>query len=47
MSTYRAVISELKEPTRSLRSASPEVWAGFGAMSHLDGTLPAKAIPCW
>jgi len=45
MGTYREVISELKEPTRSLRSASPEVWAGFGAMHQAavaDGALPAR-----
>ena len=45
MGTYRDVISELKEPTRSLRSASPEVWAGFGAMHQAavaDGALPGK-----
>jgi AhpD family alkylhydroperoxidase len=45
MSTYRGVISELKEPTRSLRSASPEVWAGFGALHQAavaDGALPGK-----
>ncbi|MCY7289992.1 MAG: hypothetical protein LH624_17545 [Cryobacterium sp.] len=45
MGTHREVISELKEPTRSLRAASPEVWAGFGAMHQAaaaDGALPAK-----
>ena len=45
MGTYREVISDLKEPTRSLRTASPEVWAGFGAMHQAavaDGALPGK-----
>ncbi len=45
MGTYREVIGDLKEPTRSLRAASPEVWAGFGAMHQAavaDGALPAK-----
>ena len=45
MGTYREVISELKEPTRSLRNASPEVWSGFGAMHQAavaDGALPGK-----
>jgi len=45
MSTSRDVISELKEPTRSLSAASPAVWAGFGAMHQAavaDGALPGK-----
>ena len=32
MGHYAEVISELSEPTRSLRDASPEVWAGFGQL---------------
>jgi AhpD family alkylhydroperoxidase len=42
--TYTAVINELKEPTRDLRHAIPEVWAGFGALhaeAVADGALPA------
>lgn len=45
MGTSREVINELREPTRSLSAASPEVWAGFGAMHQAavaDGALPAK-----
>jgi AhpD family alkylhydroperoxidase len=45
MGAYREVINELKDPTRSLRAASPDVWAGFGAMHQAavaDGALPAK-----
>ena len=52
MGTYREIISELKEPTRSLRSATPEVWACFGAMhqtpvTHLNVTVAPGAVPCW
>ena len=45
MGHYAEVISELSEPTRSLRDASPEVWAGFGQLHKAavaDGVLPAK-----
>ena len=45
MAAYREVISELREPTRSLRDASPDVWAGFGAMHQAalaDGVLLGK-----
>ncbi len=46
MGTYREVISELKEPTRSLRTASPEVWAGFGAMHQAAVEFaPSVAAP--
>ena len=41
---YTEVIDALKEPTRSLRGASPEVWAGFGqlhAAAVADGALSA------
>jgi AhpD family alkylhydroperoxidase len=43
--THREVIGELREPTRSLRSASPEVWAGFGALHQAavaDGALSGQ-----
>ena len=39
------VIDELRGPTRSLRQASPDVWAGFGQLHQAavaDGVLPAK-----
>ncbi len=45
MSTYHDVIAELAGPTRELRDAAPEVWAGFGALHQAavaDGALPAK-----
>ena len=45
MGEYRDLIRELREPTRSLRDASPEVWAGFGAMHQAavgEGALSAK-----
>ena len=45
MGHYAEVISKLSEPTRSLRDASPEVWAGFGQLHKAavaDGVLPAK-----
>ena len=45
MTNAHEVIEELRSPTRSLRKAAPEAWAGF---SHLhdaavaDGVLPAR-----
>ena len=45
MGHYRDVASDLREPTRSLRAAAPEVWSGFGALHEAavaDGVLPAK-----
>jgi AhpD family alkylhydroperoxidase len=45
MGHYAEVIGELSEPTRSLREAIPEVWAGFGQLHKAavaDGALPAK-----
>src|SRR6185436_19577309 len=45
MSRYAEVIKSLAEPTKTLRDASPEVWAGFGqlhAAAVADGALPAK-----
>ena len=45
MDHYSAVISDLVEPTTSLRDATPEVWAGFGQLHKAavaDGALPAK-----
>jgi AhpD family alkylhydroperoxidase len=45
MSEYREVIAELAEPTRELRRAIPEVWAGFSALHQAavaEGVLPAR-----
>lgn len=45
MGHYRDVAADLREPTKSLRTASPEVWSGFGALHEAavaDGALPAK-----
>jgi AhpD family alkylhydroperoxidase len=45
VSHYREVIEDLKEPTRSLRRAMPEVWGGFGQLHQAavsEGALPAK-----
>lgn len=45
MTHYSGVISDLAEPTRSLRDASPEVWAGFAELHKAavaDGALPAR-----
>ena len=45
MSEYREIIAELAEPTRELRRAIPEVWAGFSALHQAavaEGVLPAR-----
>ena len=45
MGQYTDMASELREPTRSLRTASPDVWKGFGQLHQAavaDGSLPAK-----
>ena len=45
MGHYTEVIDELKEPTRSLSQATPDVWAAFGQLHKAavaDGALPAK-----
>ena len=45
MSDYHQVIDELAGPTRELRDASPDAWAGFAAMHKAavaDGVLPAR-----
>ena len=45
MDEYRTVVDELKRPTRELRRAIPEVWAGFGQLHQAavaDGVLPAR-----
>jgi AhpD family alkylhydroperoxidase len=45
MGHYSEVVADLTGPTKSLRDASPDVWAGFGALHHAavaDGVLPAR-----
>ena len=42
---YHDVIDGLAGPTRDLRAAAPEAWAGFGALHKAavaEGTLPAR-----
>lgn len=42
---YSQVIADLRQPTRSLRDASPEAWAGFGQLHKAavsEGVLPAR-----
>ncbi|HEX6310776.1 MAG TPA: carboxymuconolactone decarboxylase family protein [Acidimicrobiia bacterium] len=39
------MIDELKQPTRELRRAIPDVWAGFGQLHQAavaDGAMPAR-----
>jgi len=43
MGTHTDVIAELREPTRALRQAAPEAWAGFGALH--DAALAEGALP--
>lgn len=43
--SYAKLIGDLRQPTRDLRDAIPETWAGFAALhEHAveDGALPAK-----
>lgn len=45
MGHYTDVIDDLKEPTRSLSQATPEVWNGFAQLHKAavaDGALSAK-----
>jgi AhpD family alkylhydroperoxidase len=45
MGEYNEVVNELREPTKSLRKATPEVWSGFGRLHEAavaDGALPAR-----
>ena len=45
MNDYRETISKLAEPTRALRDAIPDVWAGFSELHRAavaDGVLPAR-----
>jgi AhpD family alkylhydroperoxidase len=45
MATAHQVIEELRGPTRELRRAAPEAWAGFSQLHDAtvsDGALPAR-----
>jgi AhpD family alkylhydroperoxidase len=42
---HHQVLSDLREPTKSLRRAIPDVWSGFAAMhaaALTDGEVPAR-----
>ena len=42
---FHAVVADLRQPTRDLRRAIPETWAGFGALHQhamAEGALPTK-----
>jgi AhpD family alkylhydroperoxidase len=43
MTHFHDVIGELREPTRKLRDAIPDEWAGFAALH--DHALAAGALP--
>jgi AhpD family alkylhydroperoxidase len=46
MENAKAILDELREPTRSLRAASPGPWAGFGSLhdaAMADGALSRRA----
>jgi AhpD family alkylhydroperoxidase len=45
MGHWSDVIDELRTPTRELRKAAPDAWAGFGQLHDAalrDGALPAR-----
>ena len=45
MDHYSDVIADLAEPTKSLREASPDTWAGFAQLHKAavaDGALSAR-----
>ena len=45
MSKHQEIINELRQPTRELRNAIPDTWAGFAALAQhavADGALPAQ-----
>lgn len=45
MEHHHQIIDDLRQPTRDLRDAIPETWAGFAALHRSavgDGVLPAK-----
>jgi AhpD family alkylhydroperoxidase len=43
MDRYNQVLQELREPTRSLRHAIPETWAGFSALH--EASMPSGEVP--
>ena len=43
MASAHEVLADLREPTRELRKAIPEAWAGFGALH--EHALAAGALP--
>ena len=45
MGHFHDVADDLRQPTRDLRSAIPETWAGFGELHRsamADGALPSR-----
>ncbi len=45
MDQYHQLLSDLREPTKTLRRAVPETWAGFTTMHQAamaDGDVPAR-----
>jgi AhpD family alkylhydroperoxidase len=45
MTSFTDVLHDLRQPTRDLRHAQPDVWKGFGALhsaAMADGALPAR-----
>ena len=45
MDHHHDVLRQLREPTKSLRRAIPDVWAGFGSLhdaAMADGELPRR-----
>jgi AhpD family alkylhydroperoxidase len=43
--SYKELVRDLRQPTRDLRDAIPETWAGFADLHKhavADGELPAK-----
>lgn len=45
MGQYRQIADDLRQPTRELRDAIPETWAGFAQLHSqavADGVLPAR-----
>lgn len=45
MTSHQGVLDELREPTRSLRTAITDTWGGFNALhaaAMQDGTVPAR-----
>ena len=45
MDSYEQLLTDLREPTRSLRKAIPDAWSGFVAMhagAMAEGTVPTR-----